>query len=69
MVISIRRKTKGSWGTDMAIGLSRKNSGQGTKVCLVNDPNHRCGLVGHYLSFSFGRGSRVVIGGYSTKAV
>jgi hypothetical protein len=36
MVISMRRKTKGSWDTDIGYGLSRqKNWGKGTKVCIL----------------------------------
>jgi hypothetical protein len=66
MVISMRKKTKGSWVQTSAIGLGRqKNWGQGTKAGTVNNPNHRWDWVGHNLTFGFGRGSGVVIWNYS----
>jgi hypothetical protein len=42
MVISMRKKAEGYWGTD--IGHRPKwtiERGQGTKACTVNGPNHR----------------------------
>jgi hypothetical protein len=61
VVIGMRRKTKGPWGTDLGYRFKTKELGTGDKVCIVNGSNHRCGLVDHYLSLCFGRDSRVVI--------
>jgi hypothetical protein len=42
MVISMRKKTKGYWGTDIGYRPRQtKELGQGTKACTVNGPNYR----------------------------
>jgi hypothetical protein len=54
----------------LVIGLnSQRNWGQGTKICIVNASNHRCGLVGHYLSLVLGEVPELLSGGCSIKQI
>jgi hypothetical protein len=54
----------------LAISLnSQKNWGQETKICIVNGSNHRCGLVGHYLSLVLGPVPGLLSGGHFIKQI